>query len=102
MANTGASLVDRVVPDVPVRQFVLSIPYELRRLAAFDPGVLTALNRIFVEAVLADYRARARRSGDGDGQTGAVTLVQRFGNRRSWRASHTNKSFHGDRLRASL
>jgi len=79
MANTGAHLVDRVVPNVPVRQFVLSIPYELRRLAAFDPIVLTALNRIFVETVLAHYRACAKRSGDGDGQTGSVTLVQRFG-----------------------
>jgi hypothetical protein len=27
MANTAAHLVDRVLPDVPVRQFVLSLPY---------------------------------------------------------------------------
>jgi hypothetical protein len=35
MANTAATIVDRVLPDVPVRQYVLSLPYELRKLAAF-------------------------------------------------------------------
>jgi hypothetical protein len=80
MANTGAHLVDRVVPDVPVRQLVLSIPYELRMLAAFKPDVLTALSRIFVEVVFASYRGRAKKLyGIDRGETGAVTLVQRFG-----------------------
>jgi hypothetical protein len=59
MANTGAHLVDRVLPDVPVRQFVLSLPYELRLLAAFKADVLAALARIFVREVFANYRARA-------------------------------------------
>jgi hypothetical protein len=80
MANTGAHLVERVVPDVPVRQLVLSIPYELRILAAFKPDVLTALSRIFVEVAFASYRARAKElHGIDRGVTGAVTLVQRFG-----------------------
>jgi hypothetical protein len=79
MANTGAHLVDRVLPDVPVRQFVLSLPYELRLLAAFKPDVLAALARIFVEVVFASYRARAEREGIRPGQCGAVTFVQRFG-----------------------
>jgi Putative transposase len=80
MANTGAHLVDRVMPDVPVRQLVLSLPHELRMLAAFKPDVLTALSRIFVEVVSASYRARAKKlRGVDRGVTGAVTLVQRFG-----------------------
>jgi hypothetical protein len=79
MANTGAHLVDRVVPDVPVRQFVLSLPHELRMLAAFKPDVLTALSRIFVEEVFRNYRQRAERHGIDAGEGGAVTLVQRFG-----------------------
>ena len=66
MANAAAHLVDRVLPDVPVRQYVLSLPYELRRLAAFKADVLTALARIFVEAVFASYRARRQaRRGRG-------------------------------------
>ena len=79
MANVAAHLVDRVLPDVPVRQYVLTLPYELRKLAAFKADVLTALARIFVEAVFAMYRSRARRDGIEDTQCGAVNFVQRFG-----------------------
>jgi hypothetical protein len=79
MANFAAHLVDRVLPDVPVRQYVLTLPYELRRLAAFKADVLTALARIFVEAVFASYRSRARRDGIEDPQCGSVNFVQRFG-----------------------
>ena len=63
MANVAAHLVDRVLPDVPVRQYLLTLPYELRKLAAFKADVLTALARIFVEAVFTMYRSRARRDG---------------------------------------
>ena len=38
MANT-ASIVDRVLPDVPVHQYVLSLPYELRRLRKLADGI---------------------------------------------------------------
>lgn len=55
MANAGAFLVDRVLPDVPVRQHVLTLPYELRRLVDFKADVLTAVGRIFVESVFASY-----------------------------------------------
>jgi hypothetical protein len=79
MANTGAALVDRVLPDVPVRQYVLSLPFELRKHAAFKADVLTALGRIFVEAIFASYGARARRGGLEDTRCGAVNFVQRFG-----------------------
>ena len=79
MANCAAHLVDRVVPDVPLRQFVLSLPYELRRLAAFKQDVLGAVVRIFTDAVFASYRSRAQREGIEGSEGGAVTFVQRFG-----------------------
>jgi hypothetical protein len=79
MANGAAHLVDRMLPDVPVRQYVLSLPFELRRLAAFKADVLTALARIFVEVTFAGYRAGAKRAGIKDPQCGAVLCVQRFG-----------------------
>ena len=77
MANTGAHLVDRVLPDVPLRQYVLSLPQELRMLAAFKPAVLGALGRLFVAAIFAHYRKRARSAGLPRPQCGAVTFVQR-------------------------
>ena len=79
MANTAAHLVDRVLPDVPLRQYVLSLPHELRRLAAFDPKVLTALSRIFAEAIFASHRKRSASAGIARTASGAVTCVQRFG-----------------------
>ncbi len=79
MANTAAHLVDRVLPAVPVRQWVLSLPFELRRLAAFDAKVLAALARIFAEALSDRYRQWGSREGLGPSQTGAITFVQRFG-----------------------
>jgi hypothetical protein len=79
MANTAAHLVDRVLPDVPVRQYVLSLPFELRALAAFKPEVLRAMARLFVESIFGLYRTRARRDGLTGGECGAVTFVQRFG-----------------------
>jgi hypothetical protein len=79
MANTAAHLVDRVLPAVPVRQWVLSLPFELRRLAAFRAGVLSALCRIFHESVFARYAAWAESEDLGRAPTGAVTHVQRFG-----------------------
>jgi hypothetical protein len=49
-------------------------------LAAFKPDVLTALSRIFVEVASASCRARAKKLyGVPRGETGAITLVQRFG-----------------------
>ena len=79
MANVAAHLVDRVLPAVPVRQWVLSLPFELRALAAFRADVLSALGRVFIEAVFARYRSWAKKEGLGEASTGAVTHVQRFG-----------------------
>jgi Putative transposase/Transposase zinc-binding domain len=78
MCDVAARLVDRV-PSVPVRQWVLSLPFELRGLAAFRADVLSAFVRIFIEAVFARYRAHGRAQGISDPYPGAVTFVQRFG-----------------------
>jgi hypothetical protein len=36
MAQTAARLLDHVLPPVPLRQFVLPVPFELRARLAFD------------------------------------------------------------------
>jgi len=36
MADTAAHLVDRVLPEVPVHQWVLSLPFTLRYRLAYD------------------------------------------------------------------
>ena len=43
MAQTAAHLVDHIIPQVPVRQWVLSLPIPLRYLLAAHPYLLTPI-----------------------------------------------------------
>jgi hypothetical protein len=55
------------------------VPHRLRYRLAFDHTLCRAVIGVFVRAVLGWYRQRARRAGWADGQSGAVTVIQRFG-----------------------
>jgi hypothetical protein len=79
MAEQAAHLVDAVLPSVPVRQWVLTVPHRLRYRLAFDHALCRAVLGVFVRAVLGWYRRCGRRSGVVHGQSGTVTVVQRFG-----------------------
>jgi len=80
MADTAAHLTDRVLPRVPVRQWVLSLPFSLRYRLAYDSKLAAAVLQLFVSWVFASLRRRAREKwGVRGAQCGAVTLVQRFG-----------------------
>jgi hypothetical protein len=90
MADTAAHLVDRVLPEVPIRQWVLSLPFALRYRLAYDAGLTSVLLGAFVRTVFASLRRRARRQWNiARGQCGAVTFVQRFGD-----ALNLNVHFH--------
>ncbi|MCP5042361.1 MAG: hypothetical protein GY944_15150 [bacterium] len=81
MADTAAHLVDRVIPHVPVRQWVLTLPYPLRYRMAWDAKLTSEVLRCFMRALFADQRRRARHHHgvQGGATTGAVTAIQRFG-----------------------
>lgn len=95
MADTAAFLVDRVFPQVPIRQWVLSFPWQLRLSLARDPALLTRAITIFIQEVFRHYEReliyaqddlepgewRHRRSLRTENEVvgGAVTAVQRFG-----------------------
>ena len=90
MADTAAHLVDRVLPEVPVRQWVLSLPFALRYRLAYDAKLTSAVLGVFVRAVFASLRDRAKKHWQlAGGQCGAVTFVQRFGG-----ALNLNVHFH--------
>ena len=79
MADTAAHLVDRVLPEVTVRQWVLSLPFALRYHLAYDARLVSEVIDIFVQAVFGSLRRRAcEHSGILRSQCGAVTFVQRF------------------------
>jgi hypothetical protein len=80
MADTAAHLVDRVFPRVPVRQWVLSLPYALRYRLAYDAQMVTDVLAIFTRTVFASLTRRASEFGAMQkAQCGAVTFIQRFG-----------------------
>ena len=80
MADTAAHLVDRVLPEVPVRQWVLTLPYPLRYRCAYDARLTSEVLRAFLQALFAELRRRVRRHwGLRAEQCGAVTFLQRFG-----------------------
>ena len=82
MSQTAAHLVDRVIPHVPVRQWVrvcqLRLPIPLRVLLAAQPELVTPVLQVVqrvVERHLLDHTGLKSNEGQG----GAVTLIQRFG-----------------------
>jgi hypothetical protein len=79
MMALPAHLVDAVFPDVPVRQWVLTLPYPLRYDVAWNHGRQKEVLALFIEALTDFYRDAARAQGIADGRTGAVTAVQRVG-----------------------
>jgi hypothetical protein len=89
MAERAAHLVDQVLPDVPVRQWVLSLPHRLRYLLAWDHDLCRAVAAAFAQAVFRQLRDRARHAGIRDGRAGGVIVIQRFGG-----ALNLNLHFH--------
>ena len=78
MSETAAHLVDHVIPEVPVRQWVLSLPLPLRLLLAAQPELITPVLQV-VQRALSRYLLRQAGIKAGEGDCGSVTLIQRFG-----------------------
>ena len=78
MSQTAAHLVDHVIPHVPVRQWVLSLPIPLRVLLAAQPELVTPVLQVVQRVITRHLVAAAQLMAD-EGHGGAVTLIQRFG-----------------------
>jgi hypothetical protein len=88
MAESAALLVDEVLPEQPIRQWVLSFPFQLRFLFASSPELMCRVLGIVYRDLSAHLIKKAgftRKTA----QTGAVTLIQRFGS-----ALNLNVHFH--------
>jgi hypothetical protein len=82
MSQTAAHLVDRVIPHVPMRQWVrvcqLRLPIPLRVLLAAQPELVTPVLQVVQRVVERHLLGHTGLKSD-EGQGGAVTLIQRFG-----------------------
>jgi hypothetical protein len=84
MCDTAAHVVDHVLPDVRLRQWVLSVPFELRLLLASNPQALSQVGRIFCREIVRWQEGVAATADGFDGSRprargGAICFVQRFG-----------------------
>ena len=88
MAESAALLVDEVLPEQPMRQWVLSFPFQLRFLFASRPEIMGRVLGI-VYRVIATHLVKKIGHTHDTAKTGAVTLIQRFGS-----ALNLNIHFH--------
>ena len=88
MAESAALLVDDVLPHEQIRQWVLSVPFQLRFLFASYPQIMGKVLGI-VYRTLATHITKKAGYNKQTAQTGAVTLIQRFGS-----ALNLNIHFH--------
>jgi hypothetical protein len=82
MTDTACHLRERVLPEVPLRQWVCSLPWQLRLAVGYDGALCSAVVGAFVEEVQRSYRWRAKwllgLTSVELAHTGAVTFIQRF------------------------
>jgi len=86
MAVTARKWVETVLPRVAVRQWVLTVPWQRRRLFARKPELMLG---VFGVALRAIDRWYARKVGRLDGAGGSVAAIQRWGS-----ALHLNVHGH--------
>ena len=76
MCQGTLNLLAHVLPAVPLRQWVLTLPFELRAALAYERNLMGAVARIFADSVMGWYRRRLAE-GVPEARGGAVTVIQR-------------------------
>ena len=85
MAQTAAYLADHVIPPVPVRQWVVSVPKRLRGMLADRPRAVAALTKIFLDEIewllcaAAGVASDAATPASARARLGGISFLHRFG-----------------------
>ena len=84
-SQTAAHLADHVIPPVPVRQWVISVPKRLRGFLADRPAAVAVLTKIFLDEIERLLLAAAGGTPDADmpkaarPRLGGISFLHRFG-----------------------
>jgi hypothetical protein len=82
MNDLALHLVDEVIPRVPVRQWICSMPWSLRVPMGYDRGLCNDVLAVWAQELSRSYRWRAKRllglPGVERALPGSVTVVQRW------------------------
>ena len=84
MTQTATHLADHVIPPVPVRQWVISVPKRLRGMLADRPTAVAALTKIFLDEIERLLCAAAGVTRDAPApaarpRLGGISFLHRFG-----------------------
>jgi len=79
MVDSAAHLVDRVLPSIPIRQWVLAFPHPLRLLYSTHPQAMSRTLSIVLRAVETHLIRKAGLTLASSARSGAITFIQRFG-----------------------
>jgi len=85
MAQTAAHLADHVIPPVPVRQWVISVPKRLRGMLADRPRAVAALSKIFLDEIerllcaAVGVTRGAATPASARPRLGGISFLHRFG-----------------------
>jgi hypothetical protein len=79
MTEMARHWVSAVLPRVRIRQWVLSLPFELRVPLAYHHDLTLAVHGVAARVIEGWYRDKGRELGIVDPRTGNITAVQRFG-----------------------
>jgi hypothetical protein len=82
-----------VLPHVPLRQFVLALPFDLHLRAARDGQAQSALLTLFVEELGELLRGLTRTGAEA--RCGSVTFVQLFGSSLNLHVQRAASPFRG-------
>ena len=77
MVERAAWWLDRVIPHVATRQWVLTVPWERRWLLARRPELACGVHAVAMRTIELWYAERG--GAPKEGRTGSVTATQRFG-----------------------
>ena len=66
-------------PEVPIPQFVLTVPFPLRFLLATEPKALTEVLDVMQRGIATFLIRQVGFTVTSGAKTGNVTLIQRFG-----------------------
>ena len=93
--------VSAVLPRVRTRQWVLSLPFELRVPLAYHHDLTLAVHGVAARVIEGWYRDEGLALGILDPRTGSITAVQRFGSdlARFRRRLHARRAYTRARAR---
>jgi hypothetical protein len=74
----SAIQLDRIFPNYQYRQWVLSLPYEIRYAVANNPELLSKILNVYIRAIQSWYRRKAHLMGYQNTVTGSVCFIHRF------------------------